>query len=523
MAVQPLGSGLLALMLAFGSLLSGRPFALSAQAAPPTPERCAEVFRETAAELEPGGDLYLHVNVENLLPEFVGMLVKVLDLTAKHESGTGEAAAVARRVEDFLRQEGFYDAVALGVSSRPRGDGTYSVRTFLSRRPAQPPARLWRMMGGEPRELAVLNAIPADAALLVSSDFRLSELWAMFQQGVRSIGGEEPFKEMRGDLEDLKKEEGIDVDALVGSHTGEIAIAVLLSKTQKVALPLGGGMEIPTPSLLLALGVRDDSLMNLLLKLLKDMPVETEDVAGVAVRMGPPMPDAPVPLRVCAAQAGGLLFFASNPDTMKAALAAMKTGNGLKADPEFRRMADRLPPQNNGVTYVSERFNRTLMSVQMAQLKAAGDGAPAAEIVQMIYDWMPMGTAIGARVVKPNGVYQQSEGPSGGREMVAALTVMPLAMVFGIATPAMVQARSRAQEAMEINTLHMTLRMVDAAKEQWAMEHNKDDGTDVTLADIMPYLRPEALKLPPGHQLNVNPVGTSPQIVKPDGEVVELP
>lgn len=513
------GGGVLALLLAFGSLLSGHPFALSAQAAPPTPERCVEVFRETAAELEPGGDLYLHVNVENLLPEFVGLIVKVLEATDPQGAETGEAVAVSRRVEDFLRQEGFYDAVALGVSSKPRGDGTYSVRSFLSRRPAQPPARLWRMMGGEPRELSVLNAIPADTALLVSSDFRLSELWGMFQQGVRTIGGADAFQEMRSELDEMKQESGIDVDALVASHTGELAFAVRLSKTQQVTLPFGEGVEIPAPSLLLALGVRDNAVMNFLLKLLEDLPIETEEVGGVAVRLGPQMPDAPIPLQICMAQAGGLLFFASNPDTMKAALAAMKTGNGLKTDADFRRLADRLPRQNNGVTYVSEQFNRAWMSLQMAQLKAAEGDSSAADVVKVLFDWMPTGTAASARVVKPNGVYQQSEGPSGGREIVASLTIVPLAMIFGIATPAMIQARSRAQEAMEINML----RMVDAAKEQWAMEHNKDDGTDVTLADILPYLRPGSLQPPPGHELNINPLGTSPQIVKPDGSVIELP
>ncbi len=520
MVVHSFGSGLVVLLLVFSQILAGSPSVLSARGAPLTAERSAELFRETAAVLEPDGDFYLHLNVENLVPDLVGKIVEVLDVVAKHNTQAATAPATARRIEEFLRHEGLFDAVALGMSSKPRGDGTYSVRQFLVRRPAQPTPRLWRMLGGEPREMAVLNAIPADTALLIASDFHLNELWTMFQQGVRSVGGENSYKEMRGELDKMKKEAGIDVDALVATHTGELAVAVLLSKTQNVALPVGAGREIPAPSLLLALGVRDDAPMKLLLKLLEGMPIETEDVGGVTVHMGPPMPDAPVPLRVCAAQTGGFLFFASHPDTMKAALAAMKTGNGLKSDPDFRRLADRLPRQNNGVTYVSERFNRTLVAIQTAQMQGmAGGDAAMAEIMAKIYDWIPLGSAVSARVVKPNGIYQQAEGPTGGREMVMTAAIMPLAMLTGIALPAFVHARTSAQGAMEINVL----RMVDAAKEQWAMEYNKDEGTDVTLADIMPYLHPGALKLPPGHQLTINPLGKSPQIVKPDGEVIELP
>lgn len=513
------GSALPALGVALSFLLASPPPVGWAAATPMTPEQSAVLFRTTAAELETDGDLYLHLNVTNLLADFTDLLVKIAE-AATVSAGDRELTETAGRVRNFLQQEGVLDVVAIGVSSKPRGDGTHSVRSLLLRRPVEPTPRFWRMLGDEPRELGVLRAMPADTAALVAADFRLDELWAMFQQGVRSIGGEQAYEKMREEIGELKANQGIDVDAAFAAHNGELAIAVVLSRTENVSLPMGGNLEIPKPGLLAAFGVRDDTLKKMLLKLIDEAPVETETFEGLEIYRGPANDDAPFPLQVCAAQAGSLFFMASHPDTLKAALLAMKNGGGLLADGEFRQLAQRLPRLNNGVTYVTERFNRTIYAIQDAAMSEEhGADAPQTRILRVIRDWMPMGTSLSVRVVKPNGIYMQTEGPSGAREILASLTAVPLTMMLGVGLPAIAQARDRAQE----NTFVNVLRIVDSAKDQWAMENNKDDGAEPTLEDLKPYIREGALDLPPGFRIIVRPVGQSPQIIGPDGDVIELP
>lgn len=513
------GSALAALGVALSFLLANPPPVGWAAPAPATPEQSAALFRTTAAELETDGDLYLHLNVTNVISDFADLLVKIADAAAE-SAGDRELTDTAQRVRNFLQQEGVFDAVAIGVSSKPRGDGTHSIRTLILRRPAAPTPRFWRMLGGEPRELGVLRAIPADTAALVAADFRLDELWAMFQQGVRSIGGEQAYEKMREEIGELKTHEGIDADAAFASHNGELAIAVVLSRTENISLPIGGNVEIPKPGLLAAFGVRDDTLNKMLLKLTEEAPVETEMFEGVQIYRGPANDDAPFPLQVCAAQAGSLFFLASHPDTLKAALLAMKNGGGLLADSEFRQLAQRLPRLNNGVTYVTERFNRTVYAIQDAVTSEEhGADAPQTRIMRVIRDWLPMGTTLGVRVVKPNGIYSQTEGPSGAREIVASLTVLPLTMMLGVSVPAIAQARARAQE----NSFANVLRMVYVAKETWALENNKDEGAEPTLEDLKPYIKEGALNLPPGFRIIVRPIGQSPQIMGPDGDIIELP
>lgn len=512
-------NALAALGWTLGFLVVNTPSVGWAGPGPITPEQSAALFRTTAAELETDGDLYLHLNVANVLSDFADLLVKIAD-AATVSAGDRELTDTVRRVRNFLQQEGVLDVVAIGVSSKPRGDGTHSVRSLLLRRPVEPTPRFWRMLGGEPRELRALRAMPADTAALVAADFRLDELWAMFQQGVRSIGGEQAYEKMREEIGELKANEGVDVDAAFASHNGELAIAVALSRTENISLPMGGNAEIPKPGLLAAFGVRDDTLKKMLLKLTEDAPVETEMFEGVQIYRGPANNEAPFPLQVCAAQAGNIFFLASHPDTLKAALLAMKNGGGLLADQEFRRLAQRLPRLNNGVTYVTERFNRTIYAIQDAAMNEEhGADAPQTRILRVIRDWMPMGTSLSVRVVKPNGIYTQTEGPSGAREILASLTAVPLTMMLGVSLPAVVQARDRAQE----NTFVNVLRIVDSAKEQWAIENNKSDGAEPTLEDLKPYIREGALDLPPGFRIIVRPVGQSPQIVGPDGDIIELP
>ena len=89
-----------------------------------------------------------------------------------------------------------------------------------------------------------------------------------------------------------------------------------------------------------------------------------------------------------------------------------------------------------------------------------------------------------------------------------AICVIPLMMA--IAIPNFVKARATSQANACINNL----RQIDAAKNQWALENNKTNGTPVTLADIKPYIKLDASgnlpKCPAGGIYTIGSVGKPP-------------
>jgi len=89
-----------------------------------------------------------------------------------------------------------------------------------------------------------------------------------------------------------------------------------------------------------------------------------------------------------------------------------------------------------------------------------------------------------------------------------ALFVLPLMMA--IAIPNFVKARATSQANACINNL----RQIDAAKNEWALENNKTNGTPVTVADIKPFIKLDASgnlpKCPAGGTYTIGVIGEPP-------------
>jgi hypothetical protein len=66
-------------------------------------------------------------------------------------------------------------------------------------------------------------------------------------------------------------------------------------------------------------------------------------------------------------------------------------------------------------------------------------------------------------------------------------------------------------EQMQLTVCVNNLRLIDGAKQQWALEKQKPSGTLLTAADLAPYLKTNTLPAcPAGGVYTLNPVGFSP-------------
>jgi hypothetical protein len=126
---------------------------------------------------------------------------------------------------------------------------------------------------------------------------------------------------------------------------------------------------------------------------------------------------------------------------------------------------------------LEKQYQAAQSQVQGAQAQAQTAQAQAAE------------AALRASAVKPQAVTPEVEAAFRARYGLAPVT----------------------PEQGNLNACINNLRQIDGAKQQWALEHGKTVGALLTPADLLPYLKSNALpSCPGGGVYNLNPVGIAP-------------
>jgi hypothetical protein len=97
-----------------------------------------------------------------------------------------------------------------------------------------------------------------------------------------------------------------------------------------------------------------------------------------------------------------------------------------------------------------------------------------------------------------------------------AWAILFIPLMLAIAIPNFVKARDTSMQNACINNL----RQIDGAKNEWALENSKTNGTPVTAADIKPYLKLDARgnlpKCPAGGTYTIGKVGEPPTCSVPE-------
>jgi prepilin-type N-terminal cleavage/methylation domain-containing protein len=96
--------------------------------------------------------------------------------------------------------------------------------------------------------------------------------------------------------------------------------------------------------------------------------------------------------------------------------------------------------------------------------------------------------------------------------------LMIVVAIVGLLTTLAVPNLARARDNSRLNMIYSNLRALDAAKDQWAMDHNKITGTPVpTLSVLSNYFRSSSLRDVIRETYVPNPVGTPSEAVLPPG------
>jgi prepilin-type N-terminal cleavage/methylation domain-containing protein len=93
------------------------------------------------------------------------------------------------------------------------------------------------------------------------------------------------------------------------------------------------------------------------------------------------------------------------------------------------------------------------------------------------------------------------------------IVILIIGVLLSIAIPSFVTSRARARQ----RTCVSSLKQLNSAKEQFALEHNLSDGGLVTSGDITPTYIREYPYCPEGGVYTLNPIGTNPECTKMTG------
>lgn len=475
-------------------------------------------FNHVTAQLDPGGDFFLYLGtaqwLEHLSAKMETWRVKML----ANPSLTDEARTNVNNgfdtLEQVIQDSGLQDISGLGISSVKIENGLYRNKILLHHYPGRGDGFLWKLYGDKAHPLTGLDLLPTNTALAVFSDVNLPLVWSVAQKEVAQSHFPQAQDFMAKLPVQFEQQTQVKWDTFLNSLGGEFGIVLTLDLNNTVPLPLPSGMvAIPSPALMFVAKVNDDTIFNRLDTELKtrlqaaQMPIISTETNGVKMRtVFVPLPLA-IELHPSVASGQGYLFIASSDAIIRQAL-AVQSGQvpGLKSTAEFKRLSRGIPDEGNQFTFMSESFGKTIAQIQKQTMaaKAPGQSPAQAEWIQSLFAGRPA-YAYSVAQYTDTGCLTTGNGSQSGAAMLVLPAVFMGGMMGAIAIPNFVHARETAQRNACINNL----RMIDAAKQQWALEKGKKEGDLPTQDDLMPYIGHWPV-CPQGGTYTINPIGQAP-------------
>jgi hypothetical protein len=478
---------------------------------PPAASAEKNSFSEVTSRLDPGGNLYMYVGTAQWLDGLSKKMGDWRDMLQNLPNANGTDRENMTKVFDLLttltKDSGVEDVSGVGLSSIAMEKGLYRNKVFVHHYKGKGSGFLWTLFGKGPHKLDGVDLLPQTTALASFSDLDIAGLWSVLKKDLDESGIPQAKAGMEQFQTQFETRTGVAWDKLLNSLGGNYGLIITLDDSRKFTIPMGQNqqMELPTPGILLAIKVKDDTIFDRLDKALKDMqqPVATVDKDGLKMRTVVMQLPLPVPLRPSIARSGDYLFVAST-DALVEEVLAVKSGKqaGLKGTDEFKKLAQDVPREGNNFSYVSHRLADALQTVREQALARTSAVQPGqAELIKKLFTLNQPGFAYTVSANTDEGWMMTGIGNQDGTKMVLLPAVAVPAIAAGMLLPALSKAKARAQTVACINNL----QQIQLAKKLWATDHNKGDQDIPTMADLKPYLGSPVI-CPTGGRYRVNAV-----------------
>lgn len=481
-------------------------------------------FKEVTSKLDPGGSLYMYLSTEQCLQNLSGKigtwrdaLMSVPDMQDQQQAITNGFNIVTRLIKD----SGVQDISGLGMSSIAREPGFYYNKMVVHHYSGQGNGFMWTMFGKAPHELAGLDLLPTNTAMAAFYDFDVAQGWDVIQKECEQSGFPQATEFLKSFPQQFEQGAGMKWNDVLGSLGGEFGIVVTLNEEKMVTIPMPGQgtLDIPEPAFMLVAKVKNDAIFNHIDEELQKsrQRVIKVDKGGLKMRTMPiPLP-LPITLRPTIATSEGYLFVATSDAAVQEALAVKGGKAGLKSTDEFKKLSTGVPLEGNEFCFLSQRFGQAVMKIQQQALENNNQAPPQLKgLMESFMKPENAGYMFGVGANTDEGWIAIGNGNQGGGSVLAASAAVPAGLLAAIAIPNFVKARGVAQR----NTCINNLRMIDGAKQTWALENNKTASDVPSWSDLRPYLgRRGNPKCPQGGEYVIGSVGEKPRCSIPGHEL----
>jgi hypothetical protein len=168
-----------------------------------------------------------------------------------------------------------------------------------------------------------------------------------------------------------------------------------------------------------------------------------------------------------------------------------------------------MPSQGNSFTFLSSRFGKAFVQIQSQALaNAPGSSAVPKQWLQSFAN--PEHAAFGYSVAgnTDEGWLTVVNGNQHAGAIILASAVVPVAIGAAVALPAFAKAKQNAQKIACINNL----RMIDTAKQQWALENKKKENDTPTQEDLLQFFPKHTFPVCPSKgDYTINAVSGKPE------------
>lgn len=347
-------------------------------------------FESIAAQLDPGGELFLVLHAGRWIDRMLKMLAGGGGGDGLPPSDADEQAVrdELEQMRRFLNRTGMSAWRGVGVSSSTLRGGNHAVKLFVLRDEVDSSLPFWRgLFGWQPRRLMSLDFVPAGFSMVRAGTLEPLAVWGMLAEGARETGV--PSSQVRFDQRRAAATTwlGMPPEDLLGSLRDELLVAVRFGKEATFALPAGDGeLTLPVPTFLIVVATGEDMLRGVVEAQLARLKIPLAElvVAGMTMRHAEsPLEGMPFPVQPALATAPGFLLLGSSPDVVEEALLAYRHRNGLVTRPDFQAAFQGLSMVNNGILYVDADGARVLQHWRESCLDAAR-GAEGAQSPAMM-------------------------------------------------------------------------------------------------------------------------------------------
>lgn len=317
-------------------------------------------FTQVTKHLDPGGDFYMYMSSEKsikFMQDFLEVIKEIAISEAKKPSEKQEIEVGLNFVSKLLKESGLFEISGIGMSSIKMKNGFNHEKTVIHHYKGMGKGLIWHLSEANPHAFDSQKLLPPNTAFAGFSDSKLDYLWQWIRK-VAKESGIPKFQQGIGMVDPMLKNKGIDLDVLLGSLEGESGIIFTLDDTKMCKIPVKGlNLEFPEPALAIVIYVKDDSIFNLLQKVI---PVPPQVDGNMKKIVGPVIP-LPITVNPMVVQKDNLLIFASNGKIMDEILAGKK---GLSGNSEFKNLSVNMPGKGNSYTFLSSKIFKTITAIQ---------------------------------------------------------------------------------------------------------------------------------------------------------------